>query len=138
VPESGGIDQAALRAHATEALPEYMVPAAFVALDALPLTPNGKVDRRALPEPDFGNVSTYRAPVDARQAALCEVFADVLGVPKVGIDDSFFDLGGQSLLAMRLISRIRSRLGEELTIAMLFDTPTVAGLAGYLKERRAA
>jgi amino acid adenylation domain-containing protein len=138
VPESGEVDPVALRAHATEALPEYMVPAAFVALDALPLTPNGKVDRRALPEPDFENVSTYRAPTDARQEALCTVFADVLGVSQVGIDDSFFDLGGQSLLAMRLISRIRSTIGEVLTIAVLFDLPTVAGLAGYLEERAQA
>ncbi len=138
VPESGEVDPVALKAHATEALPEYMVPAAFVALDALPLTPNGKVDRRALPEPDFENTSTYRPPTDARQEALCTVFADVLGVSQVGIDDSFFDLGGQSLLAMRLISRIRSTLGEVLTIAVLFDLPTVAGLAGYLEERAQA
>jgi amino acid adenylation domain-containing protein len=138
VPESGELDTAEVKAHATEALPEYMVPAAFLALDALPLTPNGKVDRRALPEPDFENVSTYRAPVDARQEALCKVFADVLGVSQVGIDDSFFDLGGQSLLAMRLISRVRSTIGEELTIAVLFDIPTVAGLASYLEDRAQA
>ncbi|SDH49965.1 amino acid adenylation domain-containing protein [Actinokineospora alba] len=138
VPETGEVDQAALKAYAGTALPEYMVPAAFVALDALPLTPNGKVDRRALPEPNFENVSTYRAPVGARQEALCKAFADVLGVSQVGVDDSFFDLGGQSLLAMRLISRIRSAIGEELTIAVLFDLPTVAGLAGYLEERAQA
>lgn len=138
VPESGEVDTAALKAHATEALPEYMVPAAFVAMDALPLTPNGKVDRRALPEPDFENVSSYRAPVTARQKALCKVFADVLGVSQVGIDDSFFDLGGQSLLAMRVISRIRSTIGEDLTIGVLFDLPTVAGLDSYLDDRAAA
>ena len=138
VPESGELDAAALKAHATEVLPEYMVPAAFVSLDALPLTPNGKVDRRALPEPDFENVSSYRAPTTALQQGLCDVFAAVLGVSQVGIDDSFFDLGGQSLLAMRLISRIRSALGHELTIAVLFDTPTVAGLAGYLEDRAQA
>jgi amino acid adenylation domain-containing protein len=138
VPESGEVEPATLKAYATDALPEYMVPAAFVALEALPLTPNGKVDRRALPEPDFENVSTYRAPVNARQQALCKVFADVLGVSQVGIDDSFFDLGGQSLLAMRLISRIRSTIGEELTIAVLFDIPTVAGLSSYLEDRAQA
>jgi amino acid adenylation domain-containing protein len=138
VPEAGEVDPAAVKAHATEALPEYMVPAAVVALDTLPLTPNGKVDRRALPEPDFENVTSYRAPVNARQEALCKVFADVLGVSQVGIDDSFFDLGGQSLLAMRLISRIRSTIGEELTIAVLFDIPTVAGLASYLEDRAQA
>jgi amino acid adenylation domain-containing protein len=132
--ESGDTDVAALRGHALESLPEYMVPAAFVAVDALPLTPNGKLDRRALPEPDFENVSTYRAPVDARQEALCAAFTDVLGVSRVGIDDSFFDLGGQSLLAMRLVSRIRSALGVDLTVAVLFDTPTVAGLARHIEN----
>jgi amino acid adenylation domain-containing protein len=136
--ESGEVDTAALRAHAGEALPEYMVPAAVVALESLPLTPNGKIDRRALPEPDFENVSTYRAPVNETQETLCAAFSAVLGVDQVGIDDSFFDLGGQSLLAMRLISRIRNALGADLTIAVLFDIPTVAGLADYIEERAQA
>jgi amino acid adenylation domain-containing protein len=134
VPESDGFEAAALRAYAREALPEYMVPAAFVAVAALPLTPNGKLDRRALPEPDFESESAYRAPQNARQEALCAVFVDVLGVQRVGIDDSFFDLGGQSLLAMRLISRIRSALGVDLPISVLFDAPTVAGLARHLEN----
>lgn len=138
VPESGEVAPAALKAHAAEALPEYMVPAAVVSLTSLPLTPNGKIDRRALPEPDFENVTPYRAPVGALQETLCAAFADILGVPQVGVDDSFFDLNGQSLLAMRLINRIRSTLGEELTMAVLFDLPTVAGLAGYLEERAQA
>jgi amino acid adenylation domain-containing protein len=138
VAESGGteLDTAALRAHAKEALPEYMVPAAFVQVDGLPLTPNGKLDRRALPEPDFDGVSTYRAPLDATQEVLCSIFAEVLEVPRVGIDDSFFDLGGQSLLAMRLISRIRSVLNVDLPISVLFDAPTVAGLAGQLDKEK--
>ncbi|HEX6472279.1 MAG TPA: non-ribosomal peptide synthetase [Streptosporangiaceae bacterium] len=143
VAESGGagpggaeLDTAALRAHAKDALPEYMVPAAFVQVDGLPLTPNGKLDRRALPEPDFDTVSTYRAPQDARQEVLCSIFAEVLEVPRVGIDDSFFDLGGQSLLAMRLISRIRSVLDVDLPISVLFDAPTVAGLAGQLDKEK--
>ncbi|WP_433241263.1 non-ribosomal peptide synthetase [Streptosporangium sp. CA-135522] len=134
VPESGDLDVAALRAHATESLPEYMVPTAFVAMDALPLTPNGKLDRRALPEPEFvEGAAAYRAPRDARQEVLCSLFAEVLGVERVGIDDSFFDLDGQSLLAMRLTSRIRAVMGVELTVGDLFNSPTVAGLARQLE-----
>ena len=135
VPENAEtFEPAAVRGHASDSLPEYMVPAAVVAVNALPLTPNGKLDRRALPEPDFESVSSYRAPQDARQESLCAVFADVLGVSRVGIDDSFFDMGGQSLLAMRLISRIRSELGVDLPISVLFDAPTVAGLAKQLDK----
>ncbi|SFK98991.1 amino acid adenylation domain-containing protein [Streptosporangium canum] len=128
VPEAGDLDAPALRAHAMDSLPEYMVPTVFVTMDSLPLTPNGKLDRRALPEPDFEAVAPYRAPLDARQEVLCSIFAEVLGVPRVGIDDSFFELGGQSLLAMRLVSRIRAVLGVDLSIGDLFDAPTVADL----------
>ncbi|MFF5207150.1 amino acid adenylation domain-containing protein [Streptosporangium sp. NPDC000396] len=135
VPESGDVDVAALRAHAAESLPEYMVPSAFVVMDALPLTPNGKLDRRALPEPDFAEgAAAYRAPRDARQEVLCSLFAEVLGVERVGIDDSFFDLDGQSLLAMRLTSRIRTVLGVEVSVGDLFNTPTVAGLSRLLES----
>jgi amino acid adenylation domain-containing protein len=137
VPESGDIDLGALRVHARETLPDYMVPAALVALETLPLTPNGKLDRAAMPEPDFGGVSTYRAPETPLQEALCAVFSSVLEVPKVGIDDSFFDLGGQSLQAMRLLSRIRSELGVDLLINVLFDIPTTAGLATYIDHEAA-
>ncbi|GAA3071374.1 non-ribosomal peptide synthetase [Streptosporangium carneum] len=132
VPESGDADVAALREHATRSLPDYMVPAAFVVVAALPLTPNGKLDRGALPPPDFESLSAYRAPRDATEETLCALFAEVLGVARVGIDDSFFDLDGQSLLAMRLISRIQAVLGEDLPISALFDAPTVAGLAERL------
>ena len=128
VMDSGELDSLALRAHAANSLPVYMVPAAFVQIAALPLTANGKLDRDALPEPDFENVSSYRAPANARQEALCAIFAEVLGVPKVGIDDSFFDLGGQSLFAMRLINRIKVELRADLPMDVLFDAPTVAGV----------
>ena len=138
VPESAGLDVAELRAHARDTLPDYMVPAAFVPLDALPLTPNGKLDRAAMPEPDFDSVSGYRPPGTPREEALCAIFAAVLEVPRVGIDDSFFDLGGQSLQAMRLLSRIRSELGVDLLINVLFDVPTVAGLAKHLDAGQAA
>ncbi len=122
------VDVDGLRAHATELLPEYMVPSAFVAVDSLPLTPNGKVDRRALPEPVVEGSSAYRAPDTARQEVLCSLFAEVLGVPRVGVDDSFFDLHGESLMAMRLISSIQTALGVELLMADIFDAPTVAEL----------
>ena len=134
VAASGDIDVSALRAHVRQALPEYMVPAAFVMISELPLTPNGKLDRRALPEPDIESEVPYRAPESARQATLCTMFAEVLGVRQVGIDDSFFDLSGQSLMAMRLIEQINSALGVKLSIADLFDAPTVADLDRELEK----
>ena len=128
VPEASTIDIDGLRAHAKDLLPEYMVPSAFVTLDSLPLTPNGKVDREALPEPAEEAPAAYRAPQTPRQELLCSLFAEVLGVPRVGLDDSFFDLHGESLMAMRLVGSIQDRLGAELLVSDIFDTPTVAEL----------
>jgi amino acid adenylation domain-containing protein len=139
VSSSDGVDVSALKSHASRLLPDYSVPTWFVQLDHLPLTANGKVDRRALPEPDRSGASAYVAPRGPRQEVLCSVFAEVLGVPRVGIEDSFFDLGGQSLLAMRLISRIRAALDVDLSISDLFDQPTPAGLDDLLDtEQRLA
>ncbi|WP_051798476.1 non-ribosomal peptide synthetase [Streptomyces sp. NRRL S-337] len=131
VPEPDGPapDPAALRAQLAARLPDYMVPAALLTLDALPLTPNGKLDRRALPAPRFAAAPHGRAPRGPREVVLCRLFGEVLGLPPVGIDDGFFELGGHSLLATRLVHRIRSVLGVELGVQDLFRAPTVAGLS---------
>ncbi|AFM18251.1 non-ribosomal peptide synthase/amino acid adenylation enzyme [Mycolicibacterium chubuense NBB4] len=126
---AGAVDPAAARCVLAERLPGYMVPAAIVVLDSLPLTVNGKLDVRALPAPVYGDLARYRAPGSPVEELLATAFADVLGVSRVGVDDSFFDLGGDSLSAMRVIAAINTSLTTELTVRSLFDAPTVARLA---------
>ncbi|MBF4999582.1 amino acid adenylation domain-containing protein [Nocardia sp. BSTN01] len=123
-----------LRRHVADRLPAFMVPAAVVVVDRFPLTPNGKLDRDALPDPQFHATALYRAPGTRAEALLSALFADVLGVDRVGIDDSFFDLSGHSLLATRLVSKIRSELGVEIPVRAVFDRPTVAELATQLSD----
>jgi nonribosomal peptide synthetase DhbF len=136
--EGEGAGGAGLRRALASALPEHMVPSAVVVLERLPLTPNGKLDHRALPEPDFGRLSGGRAPRDAREEALCGLFAELLGLESVTIDDSFFDLGGHSLLAARLTTRVRASHGVELTLKDLFQAPTVAELAHKVSQAEPA
>ncbi|MGW1870795.1 amino acid adenylation domain-containing protein [Streptomyces mauvecolor] len=131
VAEQGAVDVDELRRFATDRLPAFMVPAAFMMLEKLPLTPNGKLDRAALPSPEFVGVE-YRAPRNETESALTELFADILGLEKVGIDDNFFTLGGHSLLATRLNSRIRARMDVALPMRAVFQSPTAAELAAYI------
>ncbi|MGW5117573.1 amino acid adenylation domain-containing protein [Streptomyces noursei] len=128
-------DPAALRAAAARALPDYMVPAAFVVLETLPLTANGKIAREALPAPDLSAEGSGRSPVEGTERRVADLFAAVLGLPEVGADDDFFRLGGHSLLVARLVNRVRADFGAELSIREVFDHPTVAGLAGLLSGR---
>ncbi|WP_165975404.1 non-ribosomal peptide synthetase [Actinomadura rubrisoli] len=138
VPASGqGLAVEELRRHVAERLPDYMVPAAFMTLDRLPLTPNGKVDRDALPDPEFTGAA-YRAPRTALERTLAALYAEVLELDQVGIDDGFFDLGGHSLRITRLLSRIQAELGVRVPIRAMFTATTVATLAAYMEERASA
>ncbi|MGW0855498.1 amino acid adenylation domain-containing protein [Streptomyces sp. NPDC002690] len=128
----GQADPAEVRAALARVLPDHMVPAAVVVLAAFPLSPAGKLDRRALPAPVFTGGRGARRPSGALEEHLTRLFADVLGVEGAGPDDAFFDLGGTSLLAMRLVARVREECATELTIGSLFETPTPAALAARL------
>ena len=129
---TGTAEPAAARAALGERLPSYMVPVAVVVMDALPLTVNGKLDTRALPAPEYRDVDRYRAPANAVEEILADIYAQVLGVEPpqlVGMDESFFDLGGDSLSAMRLIAAVNTGLDAGLSVRTLFEAPTVAQLA---------
>ena len=128
---AGAVDPAAARAVLAERLPGYMVPAAVVVIEALPLTPNGKLDKRALPAPEY-SAGGYRAPADAVEEVLAGIYAQVLGLERVGVDDSFFELGGDSLSAMRLVAAINTTLDADLAVRTVFRAPSVASLRQQL------
>ncbi|MBW8877601.1 MAG: amino acid adenylation domain-containing protein, partial [Acidobacteria bacterium] len=132
--EGLALDTARLRERLASKLPEYMVPSAFVVLDWLPLTASGKVDRRALPAPEMGERGEYVAPRTEIERWLCEIWEELLGVERVGIEDNFFDLGGHSLLATQVVSRVRSALGVEVPLRTIFECPTIEGLSARLPE----
>jgi amino acid adenylation domain-containing protein len=135
----GGADVEALRGELRRVLPEYLVPVAFVRLDALPLTPNGKLDRRALPAPEYAPAEgRYVAPRTPTEEVLAEIWTETLRLERVGATDGFFELGGHSLLATHVVSRVRQVFGVEVPLRALFEGPTVAELAERVEEIRRA
>ncbi|MEU1591210.1 condensation domain-containing protein, partial [Micromonospora sp. NPDC005710] len=139
-PDTAGAEVAErVRQFVAHRLPPYMVPSTVVLLDALPVTPNGKIDRRALPVPDLAAptpTDSHRAPTSPAEEAVCTAFAEVLGLERVGVDDDFFALGGQSLLAVRVLARIRAALDIDVPLRALLDAPTAAGLARRIGQLR--
>ncbi len=134
-PVSGrAVDVTALSAHVADRLPAYMVPTAIMVLDEIPLTPVGKLDRKALPEPELAP-RDYRAPATPLEEIVAGIFADLLGVERVGADDDFFALGGNSLIATQVTARLATALDAEVGVRVLFEAPTVAGLAARVGAR---
>jgi amino acid adenylation domain-containing protein/non-ribosomal peptide synthase protein (TIGR01720 family) len=135
---TGTADPAITRAQLAERLPTYMVPAAVVVVRALPLTSNGKLDKRALPAPEYVDAERYRAPANPIEHTLAGIFAQVLGLDRVGVDDSFFDLGGDSLLAMRVIATVNRTLDAHLAVRTLLHAPSVRSLSQQLSHNDSA
>ncbi|MBO0881503.1 MAG: amino acid adenylation domain-containing protein, partial [Mycobacterium sp.] len=131
---TGTADPVTARAVLAERLPAYMVPAAVVVMQALPLTVNGKLDHKALPAPEYTGVDRYRAPANPVEEVLAGIYAQVLGLERVGVDDSFFDLGGDSLSVMRLIAAVNASLDADVSVRSVFEAPTVAQLAPRIGE----
>ncbi|WP_373140873.1 amino acid adenylation domain-containing protein, partial [Mycobacterium marinum] len=130
---TGNADPTELRAALATQLPHYMVPTALIPIAELPLTVNGKLDTRALPAVQYGHAQRYRAPDTPAEQTLAAIYAQVLGLDRVSVDDSFFDLGGDSLSAMRVVSAINTTLNTDVAVRVLFDAPTVCALAQKLR-----
>ncbi|HYR08036.1 MAG TPA: phosphopantetheine-binding protein, partial [Longimicrobium sp.] len=132
----GEVEAGALREHLLRELPEYMVPAAFVVLEALPLTANGKLDRKALPAPELASAEeTYVAPRTPVEEVLAEIWAEVLRLERVGVHDSFFELGGHSLLIMRLLAHVQATFNLKISIRTVYSMPTLEAMAGEIERR---
>jgi hypothetical protein len=134
---TGPVQPQQLRAHVAASLPGHMVPALVEVVERFPVTPNGKIDRDALPTPKVRTTSSREAG-GAYETYLCAVFAELLELPEVGLDDHFFELGGHSVLATRMVSRVRADTGIRLPIRAAFERPTAAGLAAVLTELAAS
>src|SRR5271165_2557179 len=134
--EGAQLESSVLQEHVRQSLPEFMVPSSVVILEAFPLTPNGKVDRRALPPPDSSQIATAEklAPRDDLEMILVRIWEKVLGVPNIGVNDNYFDLGGHSVLAVRLLAEVEKVVGRKIPLASLFRGSTVASLAKLLGE----
>lgn len=131
-PADVGVDLDRIRARVAAALPEYMLPAAYVVLDEIPITAHGKIDRAALPEPQIASDTEFRAPQTATERRLAQLFGELLGRDRVGADDSFFDLGGHSLLATKLVAAVRNAFGVDVGVREIFEFATVTALAGHI------
>ena len=133
-----GISVEELRSHLLGVLPEYMVPAAYVALDVLPVTANGKLDRKALPAPELDAyvVRMYEAPIGEAEQAIAQIWCDVLKIERVGRHDDFFELGGHSLLAVRVLSRLRQALDVEINLTDLFARSVLRDFAGSIADAK--
>jgi aryl carrier-like protein len=136
VVAEGGFDKEGITGYLKERLPEYMIPANIMELDSLPLTANGKIDRQALPDPDATEPLSdqYMAPRNAAEEALASIWQDVLGLEQVGIHDDFFELGGDSIITIQVVSRAR-RMGYELQVGDIFSYTTIARLSALLEQR---
>ena len=136
VADQATIEASSLKTALRKRLPEYMVPAFYVMLDQMPLTGNGKIDKKALPDPEGATTATgqYVAPRNDTEEQLVAIWQEVLNREQIGIKDNFFDIGGHSLLATQIVSRIREQFNVELALSVLFEDPTVEGIALHLLE----
>ena len=138
VPTTSGISVTELRNHLTEALPYFMMPSAFVILDKMPITSNGKVDHNALPVPDmstFNKGKNFVPPRDFLEMQLVQIWEEILQVHPVGVQDNFFEIGGHSLLAVRLMAHVQDKFGKNLPLSILFQGATIEGLASILRQQ---